>query len=97
MPRDEDDVLLRHAEVGHLLLGLGEDRVVAAARAPADLLVGHEVLPGQLDDRRVLGAERRLGGRAGVGVGLRHSVTPRIRSACATISAIVNGLPRTRL
>ena len=41
-----------YAEVGHDLLGLGEDRVVAAAGAPADLLVGHEVLPGQLDDLR---------------------------------------------
>ena len=59
--RDEDDVLLRVAEVGHHLLGLGEDRVVAAAGAPADLLVGHEVLAGQLDDGRVLGAQRRLG------------------------------------
>ena len=47
--RDEHDVLPRHAEVRHHLLGLGEDRVVAAARAPAHLLVGHEVLPGQLD------------------------------------------------
>ena len=87
---DEDDVLLRHAEVGHLLLGLGEDRVVAAAGAPADLLVGHEVLPGQLDDLGVLGAE-------GVAVGVSVIRTPRIRSAWATISAIVNGLPRTRL
>ena len=60
MPADEDDVLLRVAEVGHHLLGLGEDRVVAAARAPADLLVGHEVLAGQLDDGGVLRAERRL-------------------------------------
>src|SRR5204862_6132919 len=56
---DEDDVLLREAEVGHYLLGLGEDRVVAAARAPADLLVGHEVLAGELaEDRLVLGAQR---------------------------------------
>ena len=41
-----------YAEVGHHLLGLGEDRVVAAARAPAHLLVGHEVLAGQRDDLR---------------------------------------------
>ena len=41
-----------YAEVGHHLLGLGEDRVVAAAGAPADLLVGHEVLAGQRDDLR---------------------------------------------
>ena len=36
---DEDDVLLRVAEVGHHLLGLREDRVVPAAGAPAHLLV----------------------------------------------------------
>ena len=57
MPLMKTMFSLRHAEVGHLLLGLGEDRVVAAAGAPADLLVGHEVLPGQLDDLGVLGAE----------------------------------------
>src|SRR4026209_2055522 len=59
-PRDEHDVLLRVAEVGHHLLGLGEDRVVAAARAPADLLIRHEVLPREPDDLGVLGAQRRL-------------------------------------
>ena len=40
----EDDALARHAELGHELLHRGEDRVVAAARAPADLLVGLQVL-----------------------------------------------------
>ena len=58
--RDEDDVLLLVAEVGHHLLGLGKDRIVPAAGAPADLLVGHEVLAGQRDDLRVLGAQRGL-------------------------------------
>src|SRR3972149_156324 len=41
---DEDDLLARVAEVRHDLLGLGEDRVVAAAGTPADLLVRDEVL-----------------------------------------------------
>ncbi len=37
---DEDEVLARDAELGQHLLHLREDRVVAAARAPADVLVG---------------------------------------------------------
>jgi hypothetical protein len=41
---DEDDALARDAELGHELLDGGEDRIVAAARAPADLLVGLQVL-----------------------------------------------------
>ena len=41
---DEDDLLAREAELGHEALHRGEDGVVAAARAPADLLVGLEVL-----------------------------------------------------
>ena len=96
---DEDDVLLGVAEVGHHLLGLGQDRVVAAAGAPADLLVGHEVLAGERDDLGVLRAERRLGGTACVAVGLgRHrSVSARMRSASSSISAMRNGLPRTLL
>ena len=44
---DEDDALARDAELGHELLDGGEDRVVAAARAPADFLVGLQVLRGQ--------------------------------------------------
>ena len=37
------------AELGQEALHRGQDRVVAAARAPADLLVGLEVLQGLLD------------------------------------------------
>ena len=44
---DEHDLLARHAEAGQRLLHLGEDGVVAAARAPADFLVAGEVLGGQ--------------------------------------------------
>ena len=51
-PGDEDDSLRRQPQLGQELLDRGEDRVVAAARAPARLLVGGEVLLGQ-----------RLGGR----------------------------------
>ena len=42
--RDEDDVLALEAELGQEALHGGEDRVVAAPGAPADLLVGGEVL-----------------------------------------------------
>src|SRR5207249_10203359 len=37
--RDEDDLLPRHAEIGHQLLGLRQDRVVAAAGARSHFLV----------------------------------------------------------
>ena len=46
---DEYNVLFGYIEVGHELLGLGEDGVVAAAGAPADFLVGDEVLAGEGD------------------------------------------------
>jgi hypothetical protein len=46
--RDEDDLLARNPELRHEALHRGEDRVVAAARAPADLLVGLELLRSQL-------------------------------------------------
>ena len=60
---DEDDALARDAELGHELLDGGEDRVVAAARAPADLLVGLQVL------RR----QRQLAVAVAV---FRHSIAP---------------------
>ena len=44
--RDEDDVLALEPEVGQEALHRGEDRVVAAAGAPAHLLVGGELLLG---------------------------------------------------
>ena len=44
---DEHHLLAGHAEGGEDLLHLGQDRVVAAAGAPADFLVGGEVLRGQ--------------------------------------------------
>ncbi len=46
-PGDEDDFLLRDAKVWHGLLRLGQNRVVAAAWAPAHILIGLEVLLGQ--------------------------------------------------
>ena len=48
MPRDEHDLLARDAEGRQHLLHLGENRVVAAAGAPADVLVAGEV--GRLQD-----------------------------------------------
>ncbi len=47
MPGHDHELLLGDAEVGEHRLHGGEDRVVAAPRAPADLLVGLEVLAGQ--------------------------------------------------
>ena len=52
MPGDEHDPLRRQPELGQELLDRGEDRVVAAAGAPARLLVGGEVLLGQRRRRR---------------------------------------------
>ena len=54
-PGDERHLLARHADGGERLLHLGEDRVVPAAGAPADLLVGLEVF----------GLERRESGCRG--------------------------------
>ena len=51
--RHEHRVLAAHAEVGHQHLDGGEDRVVAAARAPAHLLVARPVLAGGDGDRSV--------------------------------------------
>ena len=42
--------ILAHPELRQERLDAGQDRVVAAARAPAHLLVGLEVLRGQLDE-----------------------------------------------
>src|SRR6266545_1027980 len=53
---NEDDLLAGDTQVRHKLLGLGEDGIVAAAGAPAHLLVGDEVLACQRERFR-----RRLG------------------------------------
>src|SRR5881296_336296 len=47
--RHEHDALARDVELRHEGLHRGQDRVVAATGAPADLLVGLEVLHGQLE------------------------------------------------
>src|SRR5262249_29275483 len=47
---DEDDPLAREPELRHEALNRSQDRVVAAPWAPANLLVGLEVLRGQLDE-----------------------------------------------
>src|SRR5262249_4764635 len=41
---DEHEVLARHAELGQELLDLRQDGVVPAAGAPADVLIGDEIL-----------------------------------------------------
>src|SRR5438876_528326 len=81
-PRDEDDVLLRDAEVRHRLLHRGEDRVVPAARAPPDVLVGLEVL------LRVLGCFLRLGAaRAHIGLSTSWLMASRISSLASGAEA----------
>ena len=88
---DEDDVLARVAEVGHDPLRLGQDGVVAAARAPAHFLVGDEVLARELE---------RLGAAVAGASVRRSSVTPPRRGAAArpsSTSGTGKGLPRTRL
>jgi hypothetical protein len=93
---DEDDVLLRHAEVGHLLLGLGEDRVVAAAGAPAT----------SWSDTKSFRVSWMISAFSGLSGGCAGTPAPLVVSvmsvsvghaedplAWATISAIVNGLP----
>src|SRR3972149_6683089 len=90
---DEDDLLARVAEVRHDLLGLGEDRVVAAAGTPADLLVRDEVLAREREG--LAGLSGRLGGYR-VGHRRRLPQRPaRICSARSWISEIRKALPRT--
>ena len=83
-PRDEDDLLLGDAEVRHRLLRLREDRVVAAAGAPAHVLIGLEVL-------------LRQHGKLALRHFDPSTLSPSSDSAFASISPIWNGLPRTRL
>src|SRR5205809_485246 len=84
-PRDEDDVLLRDAEVRHRLLHGGEDRVVPAPGAPPDVLVGLEVL------LRVLGRFLRLGAARA------HTWPSTSWVMASRISSLASGRPRTRL
>ena len=51
--RDEHDLLARDAERRHHLLHLREDGIVAAARAPADVLVAGEIGGFQNGKRKV--------------------------------------------
>ena len=90
-PRDEHDVLL----------GLREDRVVPAARAPAHFLVRHEVLAGEDRELGVSGRGRAVASRLPVAAQLMqigHAGIPVSSSlALSSISLIRKGLPRTRL
>ena len=85
MPEMNDDVLAGYAEFGHEALDGGQDRVVTAARAPADFLVGLEVLGGLHRGRRdTAGSGTR--GRPGQ----TWSITPCSISAS---SSALNGSP----
>ena len=82
-PGDEHDPLGRDPELGHELLDRGEHRVVAAAGAPARLLVGLEVRLGQ-----------RLG-LAAVAVSVRRDRHHCRSSIAASISPVNSGRPWT--
>src|SRR6185436_9094548 len=82
-PGDEDDSFASEAELRHEALDDVEDRVVAAARAPADLLIGLEVLPAQLHE-------------TAVSVALCHQESTSAVIASAS-SVALNGRPRTLL
>src|SRR5579875_356947 len=58
--RNENNILARDAELGHRLLHRREDRVIAASRAPADLLVADEILAGQSRSHRDQPSKARL-------------------------------------
>ena len=82
----EHHVLRLHAELGELELHRREDRVVAATRAPADLLVGLEVLAAQLHRGAAAAVRRRRSCRC------QASIISRI---LFSISVALNGMPCT--
>ncbi|GBD46432.1 hypothetical protein HRbin41_01259 [bacterium HR41] len=92
-----------NAELGQQRLDGGEDRVVAAARAPARLLVGSEVLFRQRPRDHLAGALVRVAVPAAVAVAVRSPVAAhaalRARSTrssiCSTMSAVNIGRPVT--
>ena len=45
--RNEDDIFLGDAEFGENLLHLGKDRIIAAPRTPADVLIRGKIFTGQ--------------------------------------------------
>src|SRR5205814_50703 len=81
------DLLARNAEIRHGLLNGAEDGVVAAPRAPADVLIRFEIL------LRVFG--RRRGRRPG-SLGA-HALLPSNWLMSSKISSLASGSPRTRL
>src|SRR5690606_31729574 len=86
-PAHEHGVLARHADVGQGLLHRRQDGVVAAAGAPPDVLVGGEVLAGELH-----GAIR--------GHAILRACAPAPSSSSSTAaitSATLNGWPCTLL
>src|SRR6266508_544197 len=83
--RDEHDVLLRNAKARHRLLDRAQDGVVPAARAPAHVLVGLEVLLGVL-------RHSSRGARDDA-----HGFASRSWLMASRISWLASGMPRTRL
>ena len=108
---DEDDVLPAQAELGQEALDGLEHGVVAAARAPADLLVAGEVLAGlrgvggrdQLDARAQAGEGQLVRGHeiASSAGAVRSTSTPSAWATSSPIasasSAAFRGRPRTWL
>ncbi len=92
--RDEGDVLPGYPEFGQEALDGGQDGVVPAAGAPADLLVGGEVLTGlrPVGDRDEI--EQSV---ADAGVVRRDGHWLITSSKTPASSAALNGSPRTWL
>ena len=91
--REEHRVLAAHAQVGHEHLHGGQDGVVAAARAPAHLLVAGPVLAGRDRDGGGHGAVAGVAvGSVGT-VGLAHDFPPSSAVMAASISPTRNGTP----
>ena len=89
---EEHRVLPAHAEVGHEHLDGGQDGVVAAARAPAHLLVARPVLAGGHGDGGGHAAVA-VAVRAVRAVGLAHDFPPSSAVIAASISPTRNGTP----
>ena len=92
---DEDDVLALEAELGQEGLHRGEDDVVAAAGAPAHLLVGGEVALGLLAGVVGKVRDRAQAADRHPQVGGRHESSSRVVEMTSASSTVENGRPRT--
>ena len=91
--RDEDDVLAGHAQFRKHLLDVAENRVIAAAGAPADGLIGSEIRLGEVARDRSVHGFRRLRFQSTASA-LGRDLRSNARMRCS-ISVIWNGRPWT--